>query len=117
MADPDLIAETNRLLRQLLESDAEAREQSKASRERLNAFREDLDAKREERRKTRLREDGFPEDASEDDLDARRKEAHRRSEENIAVSREREARYREELLQELRVQSDLLRQIAERLER
>jgi hypothetical protein len=120
MADAELIEETNRLLRTILQNDAEQKARSAEAIEEIKKKGEKIDANFEEQRKKRLRDAGLPEEAvegTEDDWEKRRREAQRKSRENIEASQKRHERYQEELLAELRTQSDLLRQIAERLAR
>ena len=70
--------------------------------------------------KKRLEERGLPPEGLEGtsgEWERRREAASRRSLENLETLRERDETYKVELLAELRTQSEILRQIAERLER
>jgi len=105
MTHDELVADTNQLIRQLLEREAAAKAESERflqeSRSRLAEIR-----------------GAKPNEAPEDlfaDMDARRKEATAKAQENLKVATQREADFKDELLAELRIQSDLLRQIAEKL--
>ena len=120
MADADLIVETNRLLHTILQNDAEQKARSAEAIEEIEKKSAEIDTKFSEPMKERLRKEGLPEEAIEgtqEDWEKRRREAQRKSRENIEASQKRHEQYQEELLTELRIQSDLLRQIAERLAR
>ena len=119
MPETDLIAETNRLLRTILDHDAAQRARAEEMSGKMEKELAEVRAKTDERLTARLREQGLSEAAlegGEEDWEKRREEASRRSKERMEEATAREARYKEELLDELRTQSKLLQRIAERLE-
>ncbi len=120
MPDDALLAETNHLLQRLLDLDADRKASTAAAKEKFDAMKTKMNADREETMRKRLEAEGLSaEDAAipEEEWEARRKEAQRRSQENIETARMKDAEYKQTLLEELRTQSDLLRRIEERLAR
>lgn len=107
------------MLRRLLEIDEEQKKQSAEVKARLEQKKAELTNHREERDLKEREKLGLPPEGAvtEEQIQQRRDEAMRRAKENAEVAREKFEKYREELLTELRTQSDLLRQIAERLGR
>lgn len=87
-------------------------EQSKVQSDKMLA---DMNKEREEKMKVKLEERGAPTEGTEEDWQKRLDEARQKSRENMELVREKDLKYKEELLQELRTQSDLLTQISEKL--
>ena len=120
MADDELIAETNQLLKRVLELDAEHRLETEKRIKELDDQRKEIKRRRQDEIAARLIEDGFSEaDAhlSDEEWKERRWEAEKSAREQLIEAREREAKFRDELLSEMRAQTEVLRQIAERLEK
>jgi hypothetical protein len=116
----ELLADTNRLLQRLVEIDQTQRAESERFREEMEARREKMNEEQNESKTKRLVDLGLtPEDAAlpEEDWEVRHAEAQRNAHENIERARQKDEEYKEQLLAELRTQSDLLRQIAEKLGR
>lgn len=96
MAEPELIAETNRLLQRLIDIDAEGRADLEKS----------------------IRDIPIPKmDLEVTELETRQRAAMEKVRASSTEIREQEQKYRQELLAELRIQTDLLTRIAERLKR
>ncbi len=104
MDQGSLIQETNALLKQILDMHA----QQKAESEKQKADLEKSMAEMKEKYKT---------DDSEDDWEKRIQETREKTKTRLEESKQRELQFKTELMDELRTQSDLLRQIAEKLER
>lgn len=120
MTHDELIADTNRLLAQIVQMDTERQAQAKKSEAEMEERMAAMKAKREEAMKTRMEERGLTGEAasaSDEDWEARITQSRRQTEQNLEFMREKDREYKEQLIQELRVQSDLLRQIAEKLGR
>jgi len=118
MSQEELIADTNRLLQQLVASEKAQKEEAERSRAEFETKFGDLSAKREETLKSKLGQRGLPSDlidTPEEDWEKRINEARQKSKENLELMRQKDEQYKEELMQELRIQSDLLKQIAEKL--
>lgn len=119
MPDDALLAETNRLIGRVLQ----LHEEQRAEGERMMAGHDErmaeLRAKADAAMAESLKEHGATDEeavGSSEEWEARRTAATRRTEENLETLRQRNEAHREELLVEMRTQTDLLRRIAERLE-
>src|SRR5947209_5120123 len=106
MSESELIAETNRLLKELIGTDERQREEARmasaASQERLDAMK----VKREDAMKSHLKELGLPDEGltgAEADWEKRRDETMKRSRERLEEQRARAEQYQNELLEELRI--------------
>ncbi len=119
MSPEELLADTNRVLHELLELDRRRKEESSKSMEEFKAKQAEREQKRAETTKQNLIERGVPEDVasiSEDDWEKRAKEVRQKSTENLKVMEERHSTFRDDVVAELKIQSEMLRQIAARLE-
>lgn len=108
------------MLRQLLDIQAQQRAEAERFHAEFEAEMAEMTAKREAAMRERLIERGVPEEAArgtEEGWEKRMEETRRESARRIEAARQKDAEYKEQLLAELRTQSDLLRQIAERLGR
>ena len=119
MGDEATLVETNRLLAEFVR----LREEDRAEAERFRRETEEVTAKIEADGNRFLTEQlekrGLPAELAEGteaEWERRREEATRRTTENMTTLRDRDAEHKAAILAELRVQSDLLRRIAERLE-
>jgi len=120
MSDQELLEDTNRLLRQLVEIDAQHRQDAEQSKAKLDEINKDLENKRKERLRKFAAEKGLPAEVAEgeeEDWQKRLEETRRRSKENIELGKAKELEFREQLLAELRKQSELLQKIEARLSR
>jgi hypothetical protein len=120
MTDSELLAETNQLLKRVVEIDQENRARSEAMRKENDRMHAEMDAKRKASMRSSLQELGLSvedSDPSDDSWEERMKEVQRLSREKVELARKKEEHYRDQLLEELRIQSDLLKQIAEKLDR
>jgi hypothetical protein len=114
-----MIEDTNRLLQRLIEINEEQRVRSeelkKDNEVRMKALKDKSDAAMKEHL---IKRGLSPEDAgSEEDWKTRAEEARKMSKERLEASQQQTLQFRTEMLQELKTQSDLLRQILEKLER
>jgi hypothetical protein len=100
MAQDQLIQETNEVLKKILEIE----EQKRAKVESLTSERSTIPDLQRPGNETK-----------EEDLEKRMKAAQDQSRENMRVIQERSKQYQEDVLNELRIQNDLLRQIFEKL--
>lgn len=120
MTQEELLEDTNRLLRRLVEMDEEQRAKAESLKEERGARRKSTEQTANNAMKEKLRELGLPEDVtepSEKEMEARLKAARERSKENLEIAKQRQEQFQSQLLEELQTQSDLLRRIAEKLER
>jgi hypothetical protein len=119
MSDSELLEETNRLLRKLVEIDEERRAENERAMKELEARRPMVELHNEalEERLKRMGIESEAAEVGENDWEKRLQEANRKTMENIETASARERQYKDELLAELRTQSDLLRQIVEKLGR
>lgn len=118
MTDEELLADTNRLLRQFFDWDRE----QKAERERMEARWKADEERREAESKSFMADalkskgvslDGL--DLTDENFEAKIKEIREKSQRNLEESKARELAFREDLLAELKIQTDLLNQIKEKL--
>lgn len=118
MADPELIAETNRLLQRFFDM----RQQDKEAAEKHRLEHESWKAEQDENFQAGLREklqergaelEGF--DGTMEDWEARMKAVRTQAKEKLEVEKVKERAYKDRMLEEMQTQSDLLRRIAERL--
>lgn len=122
MSPEELLADTNRVLHELLILEREKekeREKNAASLKDFKASWAERKEKLDEKMKGVLVDRGVPEEAAEvteDDWEKRSQAVQQKSRENLAVMSERTSRFNEELIAEMKIQSDLLRQIAAKLE-
>jgi len=118
MTPEELLADTNRLLRELAEAEAKVRADAEVKSAEFKEKMAKMAEEREAKQRELMKERGLPENelgTSDEDFDKRRKEAQERLNTNALAVRERESKFKDEMLAELRIQSDLLRQIGEKL--
>lgn len=119
MSPEELLTDTNRLLRQIVEIDQRQREESERARADFEATQKELEKNRTERLAQAVRDRGVdvnPELLDEDALDRKRQELQRRAKENLEEAKKKQQEHQELLLAELRIQTELLKAIAQRLQ-
>lgn len=120
MTDIELIADTNRLLQQLVDFQTRQEAESKRAKEEMDARMAEMETKRKENTRRLMEGLGVQtHDAalSETDLDEKMASVREEGKRRIEEVRQIESTFRDQLLAELRAQSELLRQIFERLGR
>ena len=120
MSSDELLEDTNRLLRRLVEIEAEQRELAAKTRLEFEEKKAAWTQENKDKMRDLLVERGVPKEVAEIpevDFEKRRGETLRRSKENMESALAREKEYKTQLLEELRTQSELLRLIAERLDK
>lgn len=118
MSQEELIANTNDLLRQVIEINRKREEEHARSKVELEATFTASKQKREEALAAGLRAHGHPDEiaeGSDEDWEKRMAEAQSRARENMEASRKKAEEHKDALLEEMRTQSELLRKIAEKL--
>jgi len=119
MTPEELLADTNRLLQRLVAIEDERKAEAERYRAESDFSLAEMKKKTDESMAQRLKERGLSEDAAaggDEDWDKRFKAVQQKSRENMDAMRVKDEQYKEQLLQELRTQSDLLKQIAKKLE-
>lgn len=120
MSSDELLEDTNRLLRRLVEIEAEQRELAAKTRLEFEEKKAAWTQENKDKMRDLLVERGVPKEVAEIpevDFEKRRGETLRRSKENMESALAREKEYKTQLLEELRTQSELLMLIAERLDK
>jgi|GEM_PF-5743954 len=121
MDQASLIAETNALLKQVLDADAarkaEAEKQRAEFETQMGGLKERTSARTGAPRKEAGAEDADSAGDPDEDWEKRLKDAREKSRERMEQSAVREREFKAQLLEELRTQTELLRQIAERVVR
>lgn len=118
MSSDDLLLETNQLLRRVVEIENERRAEAEKQRVEFEEMQKQTEATRSESFRTMLQDRGLSGevlDLEGTNFDERFAEAQRKTEENLKAMREQDEMYKNSVLQELQTQSDLLKQIAEKL--
>lgn len=118
MTNEELLQDTNSLLRRLFELEEQNRLEAEKSRIEFEKLMEKTREEQDAGINERLVEVGVADSASMGSMDSwqqRSTEATRAAQQNIDEARAMDQEYKDALLAELRKQSDLLRQIAEKL--
>lgn len=119
MKESELLAETNELLRRIVQIDDEQRHAAERSKAEIEQQMAEMKVVREKTTKQTLEAQGLSGEGIEGtpkDWEDRMKEAQRKSEENQRVMREKDEYYKNQLLKELSEQTRLLALIAEKLQ-
>jgi hypothetical protein len=113
----DLVAETNGLLQRFLKVEEERAAEAAEAKAKFDKEMAEMEASRKEKMRSALIERGLPEDAADLDADfeARLREAQKESQIRLEEAKVRDQDYKEQFLAELQQQTELLRQIAEKL--
>jgi hypothetical protein len=119
MSESDLLAETNDLLRRLVEIDERNRREIEESEAKWDAEKVEFDAKILETKKRLLTERGVPEEGlggEDKDWEKRIEEGRMEMTKKMETLRDKDEEYKQVVLAELQKQSDLLKQIAAKLD-
>lgn len=120
MTDAELLADTNRLLKQFFEWNEEQKAERAGAEEKFKVDQMRWSEEQKEWKAKALREKGLDVDGldlDDETFKAKFNEIREKSRRQIEEAKKREIRYREELMAELQTQTSLLRQIAEKLGR
>lgn len=120
MSDQELLADTNGLLRKLLDLEEQRRIESEKSLREMQERMERMHAESDAALKSRLQAKGLSIDdaeSSDEDWEKRLEAARSRAREQAQEAQQRIERHQAAVMQELATQTELLRRIAERLER
>lgn len=118
MTNDELLEETNRLLRRLFELDEKQKAENEEALKGFNFRMEEMKSKRDKKLNEELSKKGPEEEALQGggtDWEARFKSVSEKSRVNLEEMREQDRAYKESLLHELRLQSEILKQIAGKL--
>ena len=118
MTNEELLLDTNQLLRKLFEIDEQNRAQADESRASLKKQMEEVRARQAEAAKSPSTDLSVQEPApsgAPQDWETRQKVATESGKARMEEMRALDQKYKEEVLEELRKQSEILKQIAERL--
>lgn len=119
MSPEELLVDTNRVLHELLDIERQRKVDNEKARTEFIVNQAEREQKRAEKMKQALIERGIPEgEASipEDVFEKRAEAAREKSNENIKIMEQRNLQFRDDVVAELKIQSEILRQIAARLE-
>lgn len=119
MSDTELIVETNRLIQRFFDMREEQRVEAERHRVEHEAWQAKQDAEFQEGMREKLVEHGASTegyDGTMEDWEARMKAVRAQAKERLEAEKAKEREYREQMLEEIQAQSELLRRIAEKLE-